>query len=322
MKDTRTVIEEALGDRLRESEYEDLAEEGFLDIGSAEPGAVNRAVNAIRQKREASLRSPPGPTTRVRRFSGAGRFPTGRSRSEIDWHEEALSDVLAIHAGQEPSEIRNAEDRALVRSLGVAAFRHEVLGGQLVSLEQIGAWIQDMVKREGPARRSARLAYGVPWSPRVQHERARYGGTLDRLRKISERLAMFYGWDTSQATVFVLTGVTPRLDVARAHVQCSDPLPARSRISLTIDPKMAPQEVADYYRAVRSEVFGKRRFRRLSEKHARLSVFRARQPMNRALDAQRTQWNRECRHRKDWKYEHTSLFVRDSQQALDRLTGL
>ncbi len=73
---------------------------------------------------------------------------------------------------------------------------------------------------------------------------------------------------------------------------------------------------------MRSEVFGKKRFRRLSKKHARLSVFRARQPMNRALDAQRTQWNRECRHRKDWKYERTSLFVRDGQQALDRLTGL
>ena len=147
---------------------------------------------------------------------------------------------------------------------------------------------------------------------------------LDRLREISERLANFYGWDEAQATVFVLTGITPLHRAMRAEARFSDPLPARSRITLTIDPKVTPREIADYYRAIRRDLFGGRRLRRLSAKHARLAVFAAQQPDDSTPAAQRARWNQECRawKRPKWRYQETTRFKRDCQQALDRLEGL
>jgi hypothetical protein len=49
-------------------------------------------------------------------------------------------------------------------------------------------------------------------------------------------------------------------------------LPALSRIALTIDPALSPQEVAEHYRQIRQEIMPARH-RDLSEKHLQLALF-------------------------------------------------
>ena len=142
------------------------------------------------------------------------------------------------------------------------------------------------------------------------------------LRGIARRLVEFYGWDEAQATVFVLTGVTPLTHAIRATVTTSSPLRVRSRIKMSIDPSTTPREVADYYRHVRQEAFG--RIRRLGEKHARLAAFAARLPEKMDSKEQLREWNVQCvKWRKPkWKFSHPSRFRIEAQTALDRLVEL
>ncbi|MEE8542511.1 MAG: hypothetical protein V3S94_01485 [Gammaproteobacteria bacterium] len=135
-------------------------------------------------------------------------------------------------------------------------------------------------------------------------------------------MADFYGWDEAQATVFVLTGITPLTHAIRASVATCSPLLVRSRIKMSIDLSTTPREVADYYRRVRHETFG--RIRRLGEKHARLAAFVVRLPKQMNHTEQMKAWNDQClawRNPK-WKFSHTSRFRVEAQRALDRLVEL
>jgi hypothetical protein len=255
-----------------------------------------------------------------------GGRPRGRRNSHLSWHQESVSDVLAVHAELE------TEHR-----FGVREFRADVLDGRLLSLNQVGHWIeQRAANRVGVPRSPAgrpevageaargveTLGYARPdskWMHRVVIEP---GSVLARLRSIARRLADFYGWDEAQATVFVLTGVTPLTHAIRATVSTSSPLLVRSRIKMSIDPSTTPREVADYYRRVRQEAFG--RIRRLGEKHARVAAFAARLPQAMDSKEQLKEWNDQCvKWRKpNWKFSHPSRFRVEAQKALDRLVEL
>ncbi len=317
----RQLVERALGSPINDREKRHLEDEGYIElIEGGEPGAINRAVTALRDGREIF-----GASMAPRRRGGradVSNNPRRRPRP-FDVHVDALSDLLAIHASQDPARIENPEARASVRSLGVVAFRREVLRGRLLTLERVGSWIRDQATRQRPAKRPALLAYGLPSNPHRFHEVVSPGGPLDRLRKVSEGLSKFYGWQDAQATVFVLTGDTPRLDAIMDTVRFREPLSARSRIVLTVDPKVTPAELARYYQTVRREEFGGR-MRRLSEKHARLAVFTAQQQDDDSPDEERKRWNEQCRvwKRPKWRYKKTSQFKRDRQKAVERLAEL
>jgi hypothetical protein len=335
-KDTaRKTIEDALGGPLRDKEFEKLVEnEHVRDVQKGEPGAIDNAVAEIREGRATFGGLPFAFKKSIRRMDTQDRAqPRRRHAKGLDWHEDALSDVLAFHAGQDPDRIQNPEDRSLVRSLGVAAFRREVLRDRLLPADRVGEWIQNAARRESTERGAPRasrgkpllLAYGLPSVSNVLHEVVVPGGALDRLRGISGRLGKFYGWQDAQATVFVLTGVTPKLDALLAEVHFSDPLSARSRIILTIDPKVTPREVADFYRTVRKAEFS--RMKRLSEKHASLAAFEAPQPAERPWKERLRDWNQKCAREKrpqKWRYAERVIgrFKRDCRMAVERIVGL
>lgn len=317
----RLLVEQALGSPISDREMRYLDEELFLQaIDRRELGAIDRAVKALREGRETFGGTEPVPRTIAHDSSPSGS--RHRRAKPLEIHEDALSDLLAIHASQNPSRIESPETRGLVQSLGVAAFRREVLGDRFVALERVGEWIRDQASRERPAGRPLLLAYGLPSAPHVYHEAVSPGGILDRLRKVSERLSDFYGWQDAQATVFVLTGVTPRLSAIVGEIRSKGPISARSRIVLTVDPKVTPAELARYYQSMRQH-FGAR-MRRLSEKHARLAVFAAQQDEGESPDVQRQRWNEQCKawKRPSWRYKDTSQFKRDYQKALERLAEL
>jgi hypothetical protein len=148
------------------------------------------------------------------------------------------------------------------------------------------------------------------------------GGILDRLRYTASQLEAFYGWDQAQATTFVPTGVTPLAHAIRAKVSISSPLLVRSTITMTISQSSTPSEVADYYRRVRRESFG--RIRRLSERHARLAAFAAQLPSDSSPADQMRRWNaqRVTWKKRKWQFRYSSRFATEAQRAIDRLVEL
>jgi len=140
-------------------------------------------------------------------------------------------------------------------------------------------------------------------------------GALERLRQLSEALALRYGWDQALATNFVLTGEIPLAPLIETRSSVPHPLTALARISLTIDPALSPREVADHYRRIRGEIVGARH-RDQSEKHMRLATFTAARPAGETLRKRMAAWNKEY---PEWRYKEKRNFDRDCKKAIQRL---
>jgi len=158
------------------------------------------------------------------------------------------------------------------------------------------------------------LFYREPGSEEIKEIPTAMNGTLEALRQLSERLAKEYAWTAADATLFVLTNHPPEI---RPLTSTSQPkqLPALSRIVLTIDPALSPQEVAEHYRQLRQEIMPARH-RDLSEKHLQLAAFSGTHPRLGTWQQKMVEWN--SNHR-DWAYKEASNFAHDCLQARRRV---
>jgi hypothetical protein len=149
---------------------------------------------------------------------------------------QILADIAAAHANRDPAVIR---------------FRETVLGGSLLSPQEISSWIarqheqergrpdvfldgiplpvESTLRNEGsrgfipdpplcigaehPANRwyYVLLEYATPEDRRARSVPVAHGGVLAGLRVLSTSLAERYKWQPAQATGFVLTGLPPVL---------------------------------------------------------------------------------------------------------------
>lgn len=158
------------------------------------------------------------------------------------------------------------------------------------------------------------LQYGRPdgWTDSVP---TTFGGTLECLRQLSERLAESHKWTTAQATLFVLTDQTPFISpIVSTIVRKSTPL--FSRIVLEIDPTLSPKEVTEEYRRLRKE-FVATRYRNLSKKHRQLALFREQHSKRETWALMMAEWNKT--QPPEWKYENSRNFAHDCLQARRRL---
>jgi hypothetical protein len=201
---------------------------------------------------------------------------------------------------------------------GVKDFRNSALGGRLLPWAEVEPWVSQQASEDGepaPGPRGGFLEYGVPddrWR-RLQPVAER--GVLGALRALAARLASDYRWQEGQATLFVLTDMIPMVEPIRAEMDWHLPFEAVSRITLTVDPALAPREVADAYRNVRARFLGPR-YRALSEKHVALALFTARKPDGVTWREAMQSWNAA---NKKWAYSRETNFARDCDQALKRL---
>jgi hypothetical protein len=159
------------------------------------------------------------------------------------------------------------------------------------------------------------LKYSIPGTKESKEIPTAVRGALEHLRWLSEKLAHEYGWTETEATVFVLVGAVPEIKAITSTFQ-SKQLPALTRIVLTIDPTLSPQEVAEHYRGIRRDVIVGRH-RDLSEKHLQLAIFAAKQPEDEIWADKMAEWNKT--HPAEWKYEEISNFAHDCLQAHRRL---
>ena len=254
---------------------------------------------------------------------------------------QILSDLTAHQAATEKS---------------VVDFRRQHLTEGLLKREEVVEWIKRQAAAEGAASRYLRvpipdgyepirrnggilvepvlaisetspatqvemelLSYGSPDDQWVRRVPVKHGGTLDKLKEISESLARRFTWKEAQATTFVLTGMSPLLSSLRGEIRMAFSQPISSRISMEIDPTLTPEEVAEEYKKLRALLIGAR-YRSMSQKHLRLAEFYGgHKPEGTTWTALMNKWN----HQQDrgWEYNRFETFARDCKKAWERLMG-
>ena len=149
---------------------------------------------------------------------------------------------------------------------------------------------------------------------------------LNDLLSLGKDLAKRYHWNIPHAIIFVLTGLSPVVETLVASIFLNSPR-ALSRITLTIDPALGPEEVAERYAAIRRKLTNKR-YRPLSDKHLQLAVFGAAYAKRKASRNLLEKWNESIpdekknerdRDEKTWEYSNQQYLVRDYNQAIRRV---
>jgi len=131
-------------------------------------------------------------------------------------------------------------------------------------------------------------------------------------------LSARYSWTGAQATMFILTGLYP--EVRGIRILEVIPRQRDARITLMIDLRVPPREVADAYQRLRREMLSGRR-RSLSDKHLRLAAFVAECPQSDSWEEKMRGWNEMYPESKfhGYSYTHRSNFIRDALKARKHL---
>lgn len=263
------------------------------------------------------------------------------SNRAVDCRQDAISVLLAIEAAKEPQVVA-FRSKAL---LGKLLPWEEVEGWVKQQAEKDGPltrWVsvplppgRDVRFPQGSPQgfpypdppfevgeshpvhglSSRSLAYSAPGDKWMRRVYVAAEGTLDQLKTASQWLANRYGWHESQASVFVLTGITPLITLMVIAPHLKGSYSATSRITLTVDPALSPKRVAEAYRNIRDKMLGQRH-RSLSQKHTQLALFAAERPEDETWKEWMKLWNRKY---PKWKYDQESNFGRDAEKARERL---
>lgn len=222
----------------------------------------------------------------------------------------------------------------------VHTFRADVLDGQLLKLDDIAGWVERQRQVDGPATTyiTVPIPYGVQYGERVtidvvasdcpgkietleygtadgrwvHHAPVAQGGALDRLRHLSTHLARTYNWQPGQASVYVLTGLTPVVQMFRV----GHSMGSRQQVTIEADPDVPTELVASAFKRLRAGMLGPRA-RRPFARGIELVVHAAERPGTdtRALWHQ---WNRE---HPDVAYKTVAAFSQALRDARSRVQG-
>lgn len=179
----------------------------------------------------------------------------------------------------------------------------------------ISVSLRDLVKR-GP--RPLTLFYLIP-GEETPHQAAIQSDTvLDELYWLAGGLSATAAWTEAQAVVFVLANQTPLIRQFTSQIAESVELPALTRITLHLDPRISQRELARHFQWVRHDLVHARH-RDISAKHLTLALFSTTtEGRTGSLRDRVDRWNAQ---HPDWAYQHTTNFSRDTGVALRRLLG-
>jgi hypothetical protein len=236
----------------------------------------------------------------------------------------------------------------------VARFRRSNLPDGLLSPEQVHDWIATIDQRERPDKWVTEGAITLDEDVVVQvaHE-ARFSGiphvlfrwletdengelvgaywpvppkgTLAEAQQICDSLADWWKWDSYDAMLWLLTGAPAYVWPIRAsgrfgwnYTRGMGTYDVHSRITITVDPAVTPEQLGKWWRDLRHRTIPKR-YRPLSVKHLRLAKF-ASTLSDESWELHRRHWNRtECIEHPEWRYDDKRNFHRDTVNAVARL---
>jgi hypothetical protein len=180
----------------------------------------------------------------------------------------------------------------------VVGFRARWLGGTLLAGAEVEPWILSQAKSDGPYTQYVQtpvpgdarirvtidgdlvtadelplsqghltrqastavkmLHYLVPGEGASKFLPTASVGVLEELRSVGEHLVKQLRWGPSEATLFILTGLTPLYGEIWAEQEWDELHPLASRITLKVCPTVTPREVARVYTGLRAQVLSGR----------------------------------------------------------------
>ena len=331
----RQDVEFILRFGLRDRTWDYLLAKGFVERCLKGEECTEALADEARQLLEASGGYTSEQTDPAMLEKDVGRTPMLEAR------RDAISVLLA----------REAEKEKQVKS-----FRDKFLEGRLIPWEKVEEWIKGHVETDPPSTLWLRvpvppghsmktvkghpvpdppvsiseenpawgvstdlLAYALPGDRWPRRLPVAQEGVLGYLRSVSVSLSRTFGWHEAQATVFVLTNVTPQYVPLQVEAALSGPFTVTSRVKLTVDFSVSPGEIAEVFRRTRAKLLSSRP-RGLKEKHLHLAVFIAERAEGETWRQKMIAWNAAWRDRQpDWLYERETNFARDCNQAKQRL---
>lgn len=333
-EEVRRQLEARLTHPVPQEVWDYLASQDFDWVPAAmrgEPDGMDALEEECRKLERIRGGTPPSSLPQVPHRLVALRKTRGRDgdTATSERREAVLSMIMASRASQDEE---------------LASFRQDVLGKRLLRAAEVEGWIKNVARNQGRATTWVKAPVEWTWKPkrkqirrrvmpfdlngaRLNYEMLRYlsvdgevrgelttaEGVLERLRRLSERLAARYGWSEAAATSFILSGETPLCAAIRYRVRTSSTVPARTRLVLEIDPALPPPVVAAFYREVRRSLV--KRVRSLSAKHLRLAQFSVESPVGSWVQRMAA-WNR---NNPNHRYDVVGLFRRDCERAVERL---
>jgi hypothetical protein len=302
--------------KLTDGEFWLLVERDFIsDFINSDDESLEYVVEFIMKVREHSERDgnvAQPRTSKPPQLLEPSELRLPRRLSKFELRARVLGALLAQDANKRPEVIK---------------FRSKYLSQKLLSPDQVEDWIRRNSKADGettlwvtlPMTQSEYeqfrsggcpplgdksygwvakfLSYAVPGSSWEHKIGIAVGGTLDKLRQLSEMLTLRYAWDRAQATQFVLTGQIPVLEPIRARSELKSRFDVSGRITLTLDPALSADEVAAYYRKIR-----RRKYNGPGEKHMTMALFAATVEGCKTWKDKLIKWNDLYGDRKGWAY--------------------
>jgi len=148
-------------------------------------------------------------------------------------------------------------------------------------------------------------------------------GQLAWLKRLAGDLKI-YSWREAQAVSLILTGGVPMSSRAYTELSYHPFYEAFAKISLKVDPRLSPKEVARLYSETRKRYGRTGRDKPMSAKHLALAVFTEQmRDSGLSWELLRQKWNSQCP--KEMRYpardDHARLFALECRDAWTRLTG-
>jgi hypothetical protein len=152
-------------------------------------------------------------------------------------------------------------------------------------------------------------------------------GELAWLKALASYVKPYFSWREAQAVSLILTGGSPVSSRATATITSyfiNAFYSAFSKISLKVDPRLSPKEVARLYSETRKRYGRTGRDKPMSAKHLALAVFTEQmRDSGLSWELLRQKWNSQCP--KEMRYpardDHARLFALECRDAWTRLTG-
>lgn len=252
------------------------------------------------------------------RAYGGWSGPAPRKRIEGDPDElprRSQSEHRAVALSAWAFKAASAEPR-------VRRFRRHRLHGRLLDPTEVDEWLTRWRSEARVPGKGIDLEWAVPledtvWT--IRKATVRRDGRLAALAELSDRLANRYRWRPGEATTFILTGERPLVFSLASRISLrmggGEPIgdyDAFSWVQLRLDPTISPEELAEWWREMRRELFGGRRHRPMNERHFALAGWMAERTAETSWEEDRRAWNREY---PEWAYSQRSNFQRDATTA-------
>jgi hypothetical protein len=365
----RERVSAQLGHPVSDEIWDQLHDLGFVQEAEEKgsPEQVPYLVDRIHQR-----------TSTARSMTGAPRpaAPDRPDGAAASARIDALSAIYAAWADTD-TDVRLFRMSTLVcrdtpEFLAYLQRRGPHPGYELLQPDQVAAWIKDQhdrIANHGDGDEHVRQlimdrrAHEPSLTTSLRYMRGNHEQTLTvdaksplgELAKVTEKLVRRYRWAPSQATACVLTGRMPEVLVytGSAQIRYGIDSSATTRVTMTLDPSLTPEQVARIYARLRANLRDDPP-RSLSVKHCRLAEHvgphvqfyvqepgKVRRPGRRpapgptglaqfidpvhgySWQTLHRDWNARyadpAEDGRPWRYEHLSNFTRDAQSALTRL---